>query len=154
MNAIIYSASASSWAFIFLDSCLPLSLLSLQLLYIQHLKLSWLPLLTLQAVLINVDRAGFSQCLSTVPSAIVPRINDAPVIPSAQFFFFSWKRLFHLPPVHVCCNKTLPFHINQTTLSVSWAQTCSPADIPFHCTSQRQRVIHALTWVVSKNAVQ
>lgn len=133
MDVIIYSASASSWAFIFLDSCLLLSLLSLQLLYIQHLKLSRLPLLTLPAVLENVDRAGFSPCLSTVPSAIVPRINDAPVIPSAQFFFPS-KRLFHLPPVHVCAS-----HINH----VSWAHICRPAQI-YHF------ITHALTSVVSK----
>lgn len=112
MDVIIYSASASSWAFIFLDSCLLLSLLSLQLLYIQHLKLSWLPLLTLRAVLETVDRAGFSPCLSTVPSAIAPRINDAPVIPSAQFF------------VHLCAS-----HINQTSLSVSWAHICRPAQM-------------------------
>lgn len=46
----IYSASVSSWAFIFLNSCLPLSMLPLQLLYIQQLRLSWLPLLTLLGV--------------------------------------------------------------------------------------------------------
>lgn len=34
MDVIIYSASVSSWAFIFLGSCPPLSMLSLQLLYI------------------------------------------------------------------------------------------------------------------------